>query len=215
VNMRLTGRVGAVTVAALALAGAAGAASPLASLPSGWSHAAVNVVGPKGQGHTVVYDRGKVTAVGSLTLTLKESDGSIVTIPIAADATVKLDGATATLAQVQPGDNAITVCIDSSPAIRLQATAPPPPPVITHGRVVAVGSSSLTLKEQDGTVVTIAVAPNAVVKVNGQPGQLSQIQSGFSATVATVGDLPARAVRSHGKSQSTASTGSATPSSSR
>ena len=186
-----------MAVAALALAGAASAGNPLASLPPGWSHAAVNVVGHKGQAHTVVYDRGKVTAVGALSLTLKESDDSVVTIAIAANATVKLDGATATLAQVQPGDNAMTVSIDGAPAGQLQATEPPQPRVTTQGRVLAVGSSSLTLKERDGTVVTIDVAPNAIVKVNGQTGQLSQIQRGSSATVVTVGDLPAQAVRSH------------------
>ena len=212
--MRLTGRVGAAATAALALAGPATAASPAASLPPGWSHAAVNVVGPRGQAHTIVYDRGKVTAVGSLTLTLVESDGSTVTVSIASNATVKLDGATATLAQVQPGDNAMTVGIDGAPAIQLQATAPPLPPVTTQGRVLAVGSSSLTLKEQDGTVVTIAVAPNAVVRVNGQPAQLAQIEAGFSATMVTVGDLPARAVRSNGRLQSTSPPGAATTSSS-
>jgi hypothetical protein len=212
--MRATAGVGAVMAAVLAFAGAASAASPLASLPPGWSHAAVNVVGPRGQAHTVVYDRGKVTAVGPATLTLKESDDSMVTVAIASNATVRLDGATSTLTQVQPGDNALTVTIDGAPALQLRATSPTPPPVITQGRVLAVDSSSLTLKEQDGTVVTIAVAPNAIVKVNGQPAQLSQIQRGFSATVASVGDLPARAVRSNGKPQTTPSPGATTPSSS-
>ncbi len=188
-----------MTVAALALAGAASAAGPLASLPPGWSHAAVNVVGPHGQGHTIVYDRGKVTAVGPLTLTLNEADDSVVTISVAPNATVKRNGATATLAQVQPGDNAVTMGIDGSPAIQVRATAPPPPPVTTKGRVLAVGSSSLTLREQDGTVVTIPVAASATVKLNGQSGSLSQIQPGFSAAMVTVGDLPARAVRSNGK----------------
>jgi hypothetical protein len=203
-----------VTVAALALAGAASAANPLASLPPGWSHAAVNVVGPGGQGHTVVYDRGKVTAVGPLTLTLKEIDDSMVTITVASNATVKLNGAAATLAQVQPGDDATTMGIDGAPAIQLQATAPPAPPVTTQGRVLAVGSSSLTLREQDGTVVTIPVALTAIVRVNGQPGLLSQIQRGFSATTVTVGDLPARAVRSNGKLRPIPPAGSTTPSSS-
>jgi hypothetical protein len=196
--MRWIGRVGAVTVVALALAAAASAKNPLASLPPGWSHAAINVVGQKGQANTVVYDRGKVTAVGQLSLTLQESDSSMVTVAIAPNATVKLDGGTATLAQVQPGDNAMTVSIDGAPATQVQATEPPQPRgVTTKGKVLAVGASSLTLKERDSTVVTIDVAPNAVVKVNGRPGQLSQIQRGFSAAIVTVGDLPARAVRSN------------------
>jgi hypothetical protein len=189
-----------VTVASLGLAASAAAAGPPASsLPPGWSHAAVNVVGPKGQAHTVIYDRGKVTAVGSLTLTLKELDGSVVMVAVAPNAAVKLNGAPATLAQVQAGDSATTMGIDGAPATQLEATSPPQPPVNTQGRVLAVSSSSLTLKEQNGTVVTIQVAPNASVKVNGQSAQLSQIQPGFSATTAAVGDLPAKAVRSNGK----------------
>jgi hypothetical protein len=198
-----------VTAVALALAGAAFAAGPLASLPPGWSHAAVNIVGPKGQAHTVVYDRGKVTAVGPLTLTLNELDSSIVKIAVAATATVKLNGQPGTFSQLQVGDNAMTMGIDGSPAIQVQATAPPAPPVTTQGRVIAVGPSSVTLREQDGTVVTIAVAANAIVKVNGQAGSLSQIQPGFSATTVTVGGLPARAVRSSGKLHSTTSTSTA------
>ena len=203
-----------VTAAALALAGAAFAAGPLASLPPGWSHAAVNVVGPKGQAHTLVYDRGKVTAVGPLTLTLNELDSSVVKIAVAATATVKLNGQPGAFSQLQVGDNAMTMGIDGAPAIQVQATAPPAPPVTTQGRVIAVDASSLTLKEQDGTVVTIAVAANAVVKVNGQPGSLSQIQPGFSATTVAVSGLPARAVRSNGKlhSATTTSTAPSTPS---
>src|SRR5471030_1546333 len=122
--MRATAGVGAVMAAVLAFAGAASAASPLASLPPGWSHAAVNVVGPRWQAHTVVYDRGKVTAVGPATLTLKESDDSMVTVAIASNATVRLDGATSTLTQVQPCDNALTVTIDGAPALQLRATSP-------------------------------------------------------------------------------------------
>ena len=188
-----------MTAAVLALASAASAAGPLASLPPGWSHAAVNVVGAKGQGHTLVFDRGKVTAVGALTLTLREADTSIVTITVAPSATVALDGQPATFSQVQVGDDATTMAIDGAPATQLRATSPPPPPLLTQGRVVAIGDSSVTLKEQDGTIATIPVAPDAIVKVNGQPGSLAQIQPGFSVTLATVGSLPARAVRSNGK----------------
>jgi hypothetical protein len=200
--MRSTGRVGAVTAAALAFPGAAAAAGPLASLPSGWSHASVNVVGAKGKGHTVVYDRGKVTAVGPAALTLKELDGSVVTVAVASNATVELNGETAQLSQVEPGDKAMTMGIDGAPVTQIQVTVPPSPPLTTQGKVLVVGLSSLTLKEEDGSVVTITVSPDATVKVNGRAGSLSQVQRGFSATMVTVGGLPARTVRSNGKFQS-------------
>jgi hypothetical protein len=167
----------------------------------------VNVVGAKGQGHTLVYDRGKVTAVAALSLTLKELDGSIVTISVAPDATVRVNGQPGMFSQVVAGDSAMTLAIDGAPASQLDVTAPLPAPVLTQGRVVAASSSSLTLRELDGTMVTIPVAPDAIIRVNGQPGSLSQIQRGFSATLVTVGDLPARAVRSNGKLQAPASGG--------
>jgi hypothetical protein len=201
-------------MAVLALAASASAApGPLAALPPGWSHAAVNVVGANGQGHTLVYDRGKVTAVAALTLTLRELDGSIVTISVAPDATVKVDGQPGTFSQVQAGDDATALAIDGAPASQLEVTAPLTAPVITQGRVVSAGSSSVTLREADGTLVTIPVATDAIIRVNGQPGSLSQIQRGFSATLVTVGSLPAKAVRSNGKLQPPPSAGAA-PSSS-
>jgi hypothetical protein len=177
-----------VTVAALALAGAASAAGPLASLPPGWSHASVNVVGAKGRAHTVVYDRGKVTFVGPQSLTLNELDGSMVTVFVSPKATIKVNARTALLSQVQPGDTALAMGIDGAPATQLQVTAPPRP-AITRGTVVTVGpstsSSSVTLKEADGSVVTIPLSPIVQVSLNGRLALLSQIQPGFA--VALVG----------------------------
>jgi hypothetical protein len=213
-----TGRVGVVAVAGLALAGAASAAGPLASLPPGWSHASVNVVGPHGQAHTVVYDRGKVTSVGPLTLTLKELDGSIVTVAVSPKATINLNAHSAPLSQVQPGDAALTVGIDGAPAIRVQVTVPPPAPVATFGTVVSIGpqasSSSVTLKESNGSVVTIPISPNADVFVNGRLGLLSQVQPGFAVSVAAVPGQPARSVRftaSASKQSSAAAAPGSTP----
>ena len=39
----------------------------------------------------------------------------------------------------------------------------------------SVSGFSLTLREADGNIVTIQVAPNAAVRVNGAPGSLSQL----------------------------------------
>ena len=197
-NARWTSGLGVVG-AALALAGSALAADPAPSLPSGWSHAAVNVVGPKGQPHTIVFDRGTITALGSQTLTLKELDGSLVTIAVASNATVIVNGRPASFADLQPGYTATTRGVDGAPVIRVQSTAPPARPVITHGRVSAVGPSSLTLRQQDGTIVTVAIAPDATVRVNGRPAALSDIHPGFAATTSAPGNLPANRVQSTGR----------------
>jgi len=113
-----------VALAAAAQAGAAVAAQPL-PLPAGWSHAQVNVVGPNGSPHTFIYDRGRVVAVTSSSLTLHEPDGSIVTIQVAPAAVVRVNGRLANLAAVQPGFKVQTLGVDGRPARRVQAVAAP------------------------------------------------------------------------------------------
>ncbi len=47
--------------------------------------------------------------------------------------------------------------------------------ICDRGRVIAVGAASLTLKESDGTVWVIPVAPNALITLDGQQVALSQV----------------------------------------
>jgi len=112
-------------VAAGVLAGAAGAAqnpfAGLGSLPAGWSHAQINVF-YKRRPHTLTYDRGRVQAVTSASLTLRERDGVLVTVPVDAATLVRINGRPATLAQIRPRVLAVTVSIDGAPAaaVRVQ-----------------------------------------------------------------------------------------------
>jgi len=110
----------AVLVVALGLPAAA-TAEPL---PAGWCHAQINVVGPGGQAHTLIYDRGRVQAVAPAALTLREADGSIVTIQVAASAAVRVNGVPAAFSQVQRGFEVTTFGIDGAPALRVEAKAP-------------------------------------------------------------------------------------------
>ena len=110
--------------AALLCSGSALAANPAASLPAGWSHAQVNVVGPRGVGHTWIYDRGRVQSVGSSSLTLYEQDATTVTIQIAPNAVVKINGRFATLSAVRVGDRARTLGVDGRPAKQVLVTRP-------------------------------------------------------------------------------------------
>lgn len=212
-----------MTVAALALPAIGFAATPVAQLPPGWSHASVNVVGPKGQGRTVVYDRGKVTAVGPGTLTLKEFDGSMVTIVVASKASVQVNGRASAFSQIQPGDVATTMGIDGAPATQVQATTPPAPvaapsnaPVVTQGVVVSIGrqasAGSVTLKEADGTIVTVQLAPSAQVAMNGHSVPLSKIPPGAAVKVSAVPGKPARAALFSGAAvQTPASSATSSP----
>jgi hypothetical protein len=101
------------------LALAATAASAFA-LPPGWSHAQVNVV-IKHVAHTLYYDRGIVTRVTSSSLTLRESDGSVLMIRVAPTAAVTLRGQAVPLQALRPGEFAQTVRVDGTPARQVRA----------------------------------------------------------------------------------------------
>jgi hypothetical protein len=98
---------------------AAGAAAirlpPPPNLPAGWSHATVNVV-VRQVPHTFTYDHGRVAAVSPTSLTLREPDGSIVTIGIDSSTVVRIAGRLASIAQVRRLDEATTVTVDGGPA---------------------------------------------------------------------------------------------------
>jgi hypothetical protein len=104
-------------LAALALAAGAAAIKlpPPPNLPAGWSHASINVVVQRVP-HTFTYDRGRVTAVSPTSLTLREPDGSIVTIGIDSGTVVRIAGRPASIAQVRRLDMATTVTVDGGPA---------------------------------------------------------------------------------------------------
>jgi hypothetical protein len=63
-----------------------------------------------------------------------------------------------------------------------------------RGRVQIVTASSLTLKERDGTVWTINVAPTATITIGGSPAQLSQVRPREIATTIAVDGGPAVSV---------------------
>ena|SRR5580765_1263999 len=110
--------------AALGISGSALGADPAASLPAGWSHAEINVVGARGRPHTLIYDRGRVQSVGGSALSLLERDGSVVTIQVAPNAVVRLDGRRVGLYALRVGDTARTQGVDGKPAVKVAATRP-------------------------------------------------------------------------------------------
>jgi hypothetical protein len=60
-----------------------------------------------------------------------------------------------------------------------------------RGRVQLVTASSLTLKERDGTVWTINIAPTATITIDGSPAQLSQVRPRETATTVAIDGAPA------------------------
>jgi hypothetical protein len=115
----------AALTAALALAATAAAAPPgPGSLPAGWSHAEINVI-IRRVPHTLTYDRGRVQAVSTSSLLLRERDGSAVTVPLAASTSVTVDGRPGSVADILRGAIAMTLRLDGGPArqVRVHLTA--------------------------------------------------------------------------------------------
>src|SRR5688572_12239436 len=70
---------------------------------------------------------------------------------------------------------------------------------IDRGTIRAKAPGSLTLRERDGTLVTISVSPTASITRHGRPLPFSQLRRGMVATVIRDGDAPAIEVRVSGR----------------
>ena len=66
---------------------------------------------------------------------------------------------------------------------------------VDRGFIRSKANGSLVLRERDGSLVTIAVAPTASITVHGQPAPYSALRKGMAATVIRDGDAPATEVR--------------------
>lgn len=69
--------------------------------------------------------------------------------------------------------------------------------VLDRGRVTSASPSSMTLREQDGSSVQVALASDTQVIVDGSPGQLSDIRRGVFAVSQRIDGGAARRVRVH------------------
>jgi len=113
----------AAAAAALALA-AAGSGAPAArlggvGLPAGWTHAEINYsVG--GVPHTLVLDRGRVTAVSPASLTLRENDGSSVQVGLSASTQIVVNGVPAGAGAIRRGASVVAWRIDGAAATRVR-----------------------------------------------------------------------------------------------
>ena len=105
----------AATVALAATGSSATAASLAGPLPVGWTHAAINYYANDGA-HTLVLDRGRVTAASDASLTLLEHDGTSVEVALDASTRVTVDGRPGQLSDIRPGVTAITRTIDGGAA---------------------------------------------------------------------------------------------------
>ena len=112
------------TIAVLALAGSAAAGGKLKPpafppLPAGSTHAEINVT-LGGVPHTLILDRGKIALVGPRNMALRESDGTLVVIPIAPTTIVQPPALHLTIHDLRRGMNVDAMRIDEGSAVRIR-----------------------------------------------------------------------------------------------
>jgi hypothetical protein len=110
----------AASIASLALA-AAGSAE---NLPAGWTHAEINYSVNRVP-HTLVLDRGRVTAVSPSSLSIREADGSSVQVALAPDTQIVVDGRPGQLSDIRRGVAAVTQRVDGGAARLVRVHVPP------------------------------------------------------------------------------------------
>jgi len=106
--------------AALVLAAPATAAG----LPAGWTHAEINVVIGRVP-HTLVLDRGRVTATSAQSLTIREQDGNSVQVDVGPATQVLVDGRPGQLTDIRRGVIAVTERVDGGAARSVRVHVPP------------------------------------------------------------------------------------------
>lgn len=109
----------------LLLAGSAAAATrgggvpPFPKLGGAWSHAEINVRIGK-QLHTLILDRGKIVQLAPDSLTLREADGTMQSIPVDSSTIVNGIGRVQTIADLKKKITVQTMRIDGGTAVRLR-----------------------------------------------------------------------------------------------
>jgi hypothetical protein len=72
--------------------------------------------------HDYRLDRGRIRSASAGSLTLRERDGTLVVVPVAADAEIRLNGRSVRLSALRRGMNALTVRDGGAPASTVRAT---------------------------------------------------------------------------------------------
>ncbi|MBI5951397.1 MAG: hypothetical protein HY865_07050 [Chloroflexi bacterium] len=129
--------------------------------------------------------KGIITALDSAasTVTVTRKDGTTVTVTVDVNTLIKRNGKLATFADLQLGDkveakyNAVTL-VASKIEAKLNLSE-------LKGVISALDSAAsiVTVTRKDGTTVTVTVDASALIKRNGKPATLADLQLGDKAEV--------------------------------
>lgn len=116
--------VAALAVAGTALTASAGARGnpqppQFPALPGQWTHTTINRK-IRGEWHTLILDRGRIVQVGAKKMTLLESDGTTVPIPLDATTIVQPAALGMTVFDLKRGMAVDAMRIDGGPAVRVR-----------------------------------------------------------------------------------------------
>jgi hypothetical protein len=207
-------------VAAAAVHAQPGSAAPGSLLQSlfGESMVRAEVIVQEGSGvRDLRVDRGRVRTLSERQVRLLERDGTLVNVPIAANASITTKGAQATFAALRPGMHVTTVREHEQPAQFVVNPAQALPKALTqllfgpsmiraeviirdgserdvrvdHGQIVALRARVVRLRESDGRLVSLPVAASATITLDGRKAPWKWLRAGMSATVLRDGDGPA------------------------
>lgn len=91
-------------------------------IPGKWSHVDLNVT-IRRVPHTITLDRGRLTQVSQTQLVIRESDGSLWTIPVTNQTIVAMFGRRASLFDLRKREQVETMRVDGGPAVRVRVTS--------------------------------------------------------------------------------------------
>jgi len=128
--------------------------------------------------------RGIVQALSAKAVTLKELDGTTLSVAVDAKTHVFVDGKPASLRDVEPGFAAIAKVKAGRPALELRTfdllRPHGPGGAAVNGAVVkSVSAVAVVLNKPDGNTVTVLVDAKTRVFIDGQPASLSDVEPGF------------------------------------
>ena len=116
--------IAATAACSLALAAGSASGSGGGVMPAGWTHAEINY-SAGGVSHTLILDRGRVTAVSATSLTLREQDATVVQIGLSSSTQVTVDGRPGQSSDIRRFAFALTQRIDGGPATQVRVQIPP------------------------------------------------------------------------------------------
>lgn len=209
-------RIGLLGIAAAALVAVAilafgSTAAPAGTLAAGTTPTNPNVIedlnglggGPGGHGG---FGGGiTITAISGSSISLKTADGWTRTITVDSGTTYSKGGATSALGDLKVGDEVgFRETKESDGSFTIDSVAV----ILPHagGEVTAVTGSTITVKDRDGTSVTIKVTASTTYDVAGASAKLTDIKVGMflvaEGTKNSDGSLTAITVRAgdhHGR----------------